>query len=579
MLAQAVILAGGKGTRLQSRLGGRPKPLVDVLGVPLLERQLLALKDAGIREAIVLVNHEADQIASFCKAHSSWGLSLTLIDDGEPRGTAGAVLQIRDRLADEFLVVYGDTLFEVDLERLYAAHRSEPRADATLLLHPNDHPKDSDLVELDADGFVTAFHPYPHAPGTWLPNLVNAAMYVIDRRLLSSVEVREGGILDFAKQYFPAALAGGARLRGYRSPEYIKDIGTPDRLDRACEALRSGKIARASLRSPQVAVFLDRDGCLNRANGHIGRPERLEVLPDAPAAVALLNGSEYRTVLVTNQPVLARGECTPRHLAEVHAKLETVLGETGAYLDRIYVCPHHPDRGFLGEVPELKVDCPCRKPKPGMLQQAARDLHIDLKASWIIGDGDADVLAGRAAGVTTIRVRTGEHRPLGAEPCRPDLEVDNVGTAARFIVLVYPRLREALAAAGLLERGAGTDLFVAGERDAAREMAAAVLVRELRLQGLRVALAAFDDAAAGGTPERLASEAQRLLDGRRASLGAAGRSPPDIVVWQGRDASVLAQAVGLPHCCVTITEEAGSVPEHRIRVERLRLAGDREVAS
>ncbi|HEY8288061.1 MAG TPA: nucleotidyltransferase family protein, partial [Acetobacteraceae bacterium] len=233
-MRQAVILAGGRGTRLLARLDGRPKPLVDIDGVPLLRRQIDALRNHGVTEVIVLVNHAADQIAAFFAGLSQAdpGLEfprITLIDDGEPRGTAGALLHAFDRLAERFLVVYGDTLFDVDIDRFWRCH-CEARADAALLLHPNDHPFDSDLVEIDDNGAVLAMHRPPHDPGACFPNLVNAAMYVMERRAVAFWRDRPGQS-DIARDLFPAMLARGARLQGYVSFEYIKDIGTPKRLD------------------------------------------------------------------------------------------------------------------------------------------------------------------------------------------------------------------------------------------------------------------------------------------------------------------------------------------------------------
>ncbi|HEY5675719.1 MAG TPA: nucleotidyltransferase family protein, partial [Myxococcales bacterium] len=242
---QSVILAGGKGTRLASRLNGRPKPLIAIGGTPLLERQLRQLAAGGVDEAVVLVNHEAGQIEAFL-AERDWGpLRVSLIDDGAPRGSAGAVLACLDRLEDSFLVVYGDTLFDIDIRAFDAAHLRAGAA-ASLFLHPNDHPADSDLVEVDEAGRIVAFHGYPHPPDACLPNLVNAALYRLERRALEPYRGLAAP-LDFAKELFPRMLADGVRLAGYRSFEYIKDIGTPARLDKAAAQLRSGAPARSRL--------------------------------------------------------------------------------------------------------------------------------------------------------------------------------------------------------------------------------------------------------------------------------------------------------------------------------------------
>ena len=408
-MKQAVILAGGKGTRLASVLNGLPKPLVDVCGKPLLLHQLELLCAHGFTDAVVMVNHRAEAIREWLVG-VDLPISVRLIDDGEPRGTAGAVLAALDEFEPEFLVMYGDTMLCVDLTRFWSWHRAVPGADVSLFLHPNDHPHDSDLVETDEAGRIVAFHAYPHRADAWLPNLVNAALYIVRRESLRAWS-ETAGPLDFGKDLFPRMLAAGATLRGYASPEYIKDAGTPERLERVRNALTSGAIRRASLNETQRAVFLDRDGTLNVEHGLIRRAEDLEVFPFAGSAVRRLNEAEWRTVLVSNQPVIARGEVTEAELRHIHARLETEIGRDHAYFDQIYICPHHPDRGFPGERIELKIRCDCRKPEPGLIFNAQKDLNIDLARSWYIGNSTADLGAAEKAGVSSILVETGARRP------------------------------------------------------------------------------------------------------------------------------------------------------------------------
>lgn len=430
-MTQAVILAGGKGTRLAARLNGKPKPLVDIAGEPLLGRQIRALVAAGIDDIVILVNHAADQVESYI-ASLALTVNVTLIDDGFPRGTAGATLACLDRLQDRFVVVYGDTLFDLDLAHMLAAHAGAG-ADATLLLHPNDHPADSDLVELDGEGWVTAFHAYPHPAGAWLRNLVNAAFYVVERRAIAPWAGRmESG--DFAKDLFPAMVREGARIKGHVSFEYIKDIGTPARLDKAERHLRSGLVARARRDQPQRAVFLDRDGTLNRLHGHLARAEDLELIDGAARAVRRLNEAEYRVVLVTNQPVLARGECDAAELARIHAKLETLLGQEGAWLDAIHFCPHHPHAGYPGEVPELKRECDCRKPATGMVDAAVAALNIDRARSWVIGDSTGDIALAARAGLRSVLVATGEGGADGKYPDEPTLRAADLAEAVELVL-------------------------------------------------------------------------------------------------------------------------------------------------
>lgn len=430
-MKQAVILAGGKGTRLASRLDGRPKPLVEIGGEPLLGRQLRALADQGIEDVLLLVNHRAKDIADFVAA-GTFPLCVTLRDDGDaPLGTAGALFAAMEDLDDEFLVVYGDTLFDIDVAAMLAHHRGHA-ADITLLVHPNDHPADSDLIELDDADRIVAMHGYPHSEDVDYDNLVNAAFYMCRREGLGRF-IDTGRSQDLAKHHFPTLLGTGARLYGYRSFEYIKDIGTPSRLKLAEDHLKSGRVARARRSMPQRAVFVDRDGTLNELNGYISDPDQLRLIDGAGEAIARLNALEFRVIVTTNQPVIARGECDDAGMARIHRRLQTLLGHYGAFVDLIQYCPHHPDAGFLGEIPALKRRCECRKPGIALIEQGREILNVDLKRSWFIGDSTADMEAARRSGLTSILVRTGEAGADGKHPCHPDYVVADLAQAVSLI--------------------------------------------------------------------------------------------------------------------------------------------------
>lgn len=433
-MKQLVILAGGKGTRLKDRLGDLPKPMIPIAGKPLLEHQVELARAHGFTDVLLFVHYRADLIQEHLGDGTRWGLRIRYIIEKEPLGTAGAVLAGFNELSDRFAVMYGDTMINVDLTRFWNAHNASG-ADATLFLHPNNHPLDSDLVEMDAHDWITAFYNRPHATDRFYQNLVNAGLYVLEKRALepwrSNVKP-----MDFGKDLFPTMVARGGKLLGYNSPEFIKDIGTPSRYDWVCAQYDAGIIQRSSLATPQRAVFIDRDGTLVKEVSAQGlhRIEDLELLPGAAEAIHELNQTGLRAVLITNQPVIAKGFCTEAELQKIHNKLETLLGVEHAFLDRIYFCPHHPEKGFPGERAELKIDCDCRKPKPGMLLQAQCDLNIDLSQSWLIGDTTTDVQTARNAGVHSILVRTGHGGADGKHPAKPDYCCNDVLEAVRHIV-------------------------------------------------------------------------------------------------------------------------------------------------
>ena len=405
MLKQAVILAGGMGTRLKEITGDLPKPLAPVDGRPLLERQLELLALNGITDACLLCGYRADAIAEYCGDGSRWGLNIKCVVEERARGTAGAVLDAMEYLQDRFFVLYGDVVVDVYLEAMAREHEAMA-PDATLLVHPNDHPADSDIVEVDETGLVTAIHGYPHPPGKDLPNLVNAGLYILEKAALEKLT----GLPekpDFGKHVFARMVEQGMQLFGYRSPEYIKDAGTPERLEKTGADLRSGRVAALSLRTPAPAVFLDRDGVLNEEVSYISDPDQVVLIDGAAEALKQLNRSHFRSVIITNQPVVARGEATERQLQQVHNRLDTLLGAQGAYVDALYFCPHHPDKGFEGERPDLKFACDCRKPERGMIDAAAADLNIDIGASWYIGDMTTDIELAKRCGMRSVLVETG----------------------------------------------------------------------------------------------------------------------------------------------------------------------------
>lgn len=428
MIKQAVILAGGKGTRLEEIARDVPKPMIPVLGKPIIEHQVIALLRYGVTDIIMITGHMSRLIEDYFGDGSRFGVKIRYYIETVPLGTTGGIKMVEDILDDEFFVLYGDVMMEVDFARMMAFH-SAKNSQCTLALHPNDHPYDSDLVEIDSDARVIAFHPKPHPQNFEYHNLVNAALYVLSRPVVDNLEC--GVKADFGKDVFPK-IAGNLRMYGYVTPEYMKDVGTPERLREVERDLADGQLEKHSLAYPRPAIFLDRDGVLNHEINLLHHVEQMEILPRVPEAVGMINRSEYLSIVVTNQPVVARNLCSLEELDAIHKRLETKLGEKGAWLDAIEFCPHHPDRGFPGENEQFKIDCECRKPKTGMIERAVKRFNIRLDESWIIGDSERDIECGRRAGLHTVGLRTGHG-------CRdvnqsPDYMFEDLYEAVRFIV-------------------------------------------------------------------------------------------------------------------------------------------------
>lgn len=474
-LCDVAILAGGQGTRLRDRTGTLPKPMIPVCGRPLLDYQLDLCRLHGCQRVLLLVHYGHEVISAHVGNGSRHGLSVEYVFEAVPRGTGGALRDALPQLADTFLVLYGDTYLDVDLRRMRDAH-TRHNADATLFLHPNDHPQDSDLVEVDDQGFVTALHPYPHRPDAEYDNLVNAALYVMQRDALEN-HIPGQGKADLAKDVFPAMLRSRRSLFGYVSPEYIKDVGTPERLDRVSADLDAGVPERLSTRNRRSAVFLDRDGTLNEEVHFLTRPEQLRLLPTVPEALQRLNRSGQLSVVITNQSVIARGDLTITGLKRIHARLAHLLGRAHAYVDALYFCPHHPDRGYPGEIPELKVACDCRKPGTGLVDRACRDLQIDRAASWFVGDTTVDIETGRRAGLRTILIRTGHAGQDDRFPFRPDYVMPDLGTAVSWVLEGHAAMRERLSS--VAEAALRARLLVIGGLARSGKSSAAQVLREI----------------------------------------------------------------------------------------------------
>lgn len=418
---KTVIMAGGKGTRISSVANNIPKPMIKIEGKPILEHEIECLRDQGFTDIIITVSHLGNVIMDYfgdgsCISVATgkpFGVHIEYFEEKTPLGNAGALFKIKGKLDSDFLLINADAMFDVNFNRFVEFHKMHGGL-VTLFTHPNSHPYDSGLIITDRNGSVEKWLAKEDERPVYYRNRVNAGLHVMNPKVLDLVDIETDSIgctgtdgriikVDLDRQILKP-LAGTGKMFCYDSPEYVKDMGTPERYYSVCKDFKNGVVNRKNLKNKQRAVFLDRDGTINKYIGFLRNIDDFELIDGVSEAIRKINESGYLAIVVTNQPVIARGEVTVDELEEIHKKMETLLGTKGAYIDAIYYCPHHPHKGYEGEIRELKKDCECRKPKPGMILNAAQDFNIDLAKSWMIGDGKNDIMSGINAGCKTALI-------------------------------------------------------------------------------------------------------------------------------------------------------------------------------
>lgn len=430
---QAVIMAGGKGTRLLSLTNNEiPKPMVEVCGKPILLWQIEQLKQNNINDIILIVGHLKDTIINYFKDGKEFGANISYIEETEPLGSAGALSLLKNKLNDNnFILVFGDVIFNIDINKMIKFH-NDNNAFLTLFAHPNVHPYDSDLVVVDNNQKVIKFDSKNNVRDYYYKNLVNAGFYIVNSNICDYVE--KNTKTDLEKELIPKIMNDNKNVFAYKSSEYIKDVGTIDRIVKAEDEITSGLVNYKCYKNKQKAIFIDRDGTINKENGLVYKLDQFELEDCTIDAIRMINESGYLAICITNQPVIARGLCQICDLEQIHAKLETLLGKEGVYLDDIKYCPHHPDKGYPEENVAYKIKCHCRKPDIGLIEKCVKEYNIDLSKSWFIGDTTTDIQTGKNAHAKTILVKTGHGGKDGKYDVNPDYICDNLLEAVKLVL-------------------------------------------------------------------------------------------------------------------------------------------------
>jgi histidinol-phosphate phosphatase family protein len=410
-MTTAAILAGGLGTRLRPVISDRPKVLAPVNGRPFLAYLLNQLLEAGVRRVVLCTGYLGEQVRQIFGDRYG-ALSLVYSQESEPLGTGGALrlaLPLLD--SDPVLVMNGDSYCQVDLNAFLRWHK-ERRATASLLLTWVSNTGRYGRVLVNEEGIVQSFK---EKGGTRGAGFINAGIYLLSREVLQSIPAHT--VVSLEHQVFPSWIGRG--LYGYAGGSSFLDIGTPESYAAAQRFFQHHPV----FPSPCRLVILDRDGTINVEKHYLSNPDEVELLPNAAAGIRRMRELGLKVVVVTNQSAIGRGYFDHNTLERIHDRLLALLAAEGAAVDRIYVCPHRPDEG-----------CDCRKPKPGLLEQAAREFQADLTQAFVIGDKAIDIETGRRVGATTLLVRTGYGAEVAAQGgAGADYVVDDLAEAAAVI--------------------------------------------------------------------------------------------------------------------------------------------------
>jgi histidinol-phosphate phosphatase family protein len=400
---QAVVLVGGLGTRLGALTKTTPKPLLPVAGRPFLEVLILWLARAGVEDIILSTGYLAGTFEGFlAEGHASgrWtgpeGLPIRVRESREdqPLGTAGALTLLRGQLEERFFLINGDSFFACDPVAVAARAERLPPHHAVMTTRAVPDTTRFGRVEADAEGIVTGFR----EKGVAGPGMINAGISVLPSAVLDRITRTPCSI---ETDIYPALAAEGL-LHAVPQEGFFIDIGLPETYAEAQETLPR------ALHRP--ALFLDRDGVLNRDDsGYTHRIDDLRLMPGAGRAVARARALGFATVVVSNQAGIGRGLYDVAAMQAFHHALNEALRRDGGWVDAFYHCPFHPE----AVLPEFRAaNHPDRKPNPGMLLRAARDMGINLAASVLIGDRDTDLAAAAGAGCAGVLYAGGDLEPV-----------------------------------------------------------------------------------------------------------------------------------------------------------------------
>jgi mannose-1-phosphate guanylyltransferase/phosphomannomutase len=376
---KAIVLCGGLGTRVENIAKGLPKNLLKIDSKSILEYQLECFEKCDFDEVYLIAGYGIESLEQFVRSYKG-RLQLRLIEDTEQLGTGNALKFSQEYIDDKTFLVMGDLLIDFNFNRMLKAYHKKDHF-LVCHTHPTDHIFDSDSVALDNENKINEIV-LKNSPNSYKQNLALSGIFLLSSKF--SQWLIDNATGDLTKDILIDLIDQNFKLESYRSADFVKDLGTEARLSNATKLINSGKFGGHHLKRP--AIFLDRDGTINKLNGHIKSESDLELNSYAGKGIKELNKIGFFVFVVTNQPVIARGDVDISELNRIHLHMELLLSKDEAFVDEIKYCPHHPDKGYQGENVDLKVNCTCRKPNIGLIDQLKNQYNISFIDSWVVGD-------------------------------------------------------------------------------------------------------------------------------------------------------------------------------------------------
>ena len=408
-ISQAIITLGGKGTRLSSITDNIPKPLWPILGKHTLERTVEFLNKQGIKEFIFLVGYKANIFEEqSIKLSKKFNIKIFIYKEDEPKGEAGSLLFIEEKLKDNFIFINGDIIFEIDLKRINLFHIKN-NADITFITHLTNHPEDSDCIIETPELSINRYKLKTQKLNIKGMFLGFAGIAVLKKKVVSRIknsDICKNSQLSIFKDFIINSYEKGFKVFSYNTSEYLKDMGTPERLLSVEKDIKNGLISRKCYLNKQRALFLDRDNTLIKCKEgeYITELSQIKLFTKRIKKIIQILTNYDIAIIASNQPQIAMGFVEWQKVIEINGYLIKACQKIGLNISAFYICPHHPHKGFDHEIKSLKSNCFCRKPSPGMFMEAAFERNINLEESSLIGDSWRDELSSNLCRMRFINV-------------------------------------------------------------------------------------------------------------------------------------------------------------------------------